>query len=306
MLGPADTAEQRESVSLAMLLLMERLAPNERVVYVLREAFGYPHREIAEILDLSESNCQQIYRRAKQHVTGRSRARSTRPPLGRRRGVPRRGPQRRHRPADPAARRRRGRRRRRRWPGPGRKTPVLGALEIARYLTGAFRPTAPSAASRWHRGVLRLRRQRRSRRAGAVGERVFAVFASTSPRTASRRSTSRSTPRNWTASRAGGWPRARTARSSDLVTHITLGSCQGSRGCPVQEVSPHRIGANHEAPHCRPRSRVRRSHRRRSSRQATAPRRRPDHPRQRRPRLRRTRTSAPARGRSGSAPPPAA
>ncbi|HEY9522404.1 MAG TPA: RNA polymerase sigma-70 factor [Thermopolyspora sp.] len=74
MLGPADTVEQRESVSIAMLTLMERLSPNERVVYVLREAFGYPHREIAEILDLTESNCQQIYRRAKQHVTtGRSR-----------------------------------------------------------------------------------------------------------------------------------------------------------------------------------------------------------------------------------------
>ncbi|MFG2651649.1 RNA polymerase sigma-70 factor [Streptomyces sp. NPDC048436] len=69
MLGPADTFEQRESVSLAMLTLMERLSPNERVVYVLREAFGYAHREIAEILDLTESNCQQIYRRAKQHVT---------------------------------------------------------------------------------------------------------------------------------------------------------------------------------------------------------------------------------------------
>ncbi|WP_280218615.1 sigma-70 family RNA polymerase sigma factor, partial [Nocardia neocaledoniensis] len=74
MLGPAETVEQRESVSLAMLTVMERLSPNERVVYVLREAFGYQHREIAELLDLTESNCQQIYRRAKQHVGGRSRA----------------------------------------------------------------------------------------------------------------------------------------------------------------------------------------------------------------------------------------
>ena len=74
MLGPADTVEQRESVSLAMLAVMERLSPNERVVYVLREAFGYQHREIAEMLEIGESNCQQIYRRAKQHVTGRSRA----------------------------------------------------------------------------------------------------------------------------------------------------------------------------------------------------------------------------------------
>ena len=70
MLGPLDTAEQRESVSMAVLTLMERLSANERVVYVLREAFGYPHGEIAEILDITESNCQQIYRRAKQHVAG--------------------------------------------------------------------------------------------------------------------------------------------------------------------------------------------------------------------------------------------
>ncbi|MFB7717993.1 RNA polymerase sigma factor SigJ [Nocardia sp. NPDC056100] len=68
MLGPADTVEQRESVSIAMLTVMERLSPNERVVYVLREAFGHSHREIAAILELTESNCQQLYRRAKQHV----------------------------------------------------------------------------------------------------------------------------------------------------------------------------------------------------------------------------------------------
>jgi RNA polymerase sigma-70 factor (ECF subfamily) len=68
MLGPAETVEQRESVSMAVLALMERLSPNERVVYVLREAFGYPHAEIAKILDLTESNCQQIHRRAKQHL----------------------------------------------------------------------------------------------------------------------------------------------------------------------------------------------------------------------------------------------
>lgn len=75
MLGPAETAEQRDSVSLAVLTLMERLSPNERVVYVLREAFGCSHAEIAGILDISESNCQQIYRRAKQHVSaGRVRA----------------------------------------------------------------------------------------------------------------------------------------------------------------------------------------------------------------------------------------
>ena len=74
MLGPADTAEQRESVSYAVLTLMERLSPNERAVYVLREAFDYPHREIAEILDITEAASQQIFHRAKKHVAdGRAR-----------------------------------------------------------------------------------------------------------------------------------------------------------------------------------------------------------------------------------------
>ncbi|GAA2925678.1 MULTISPECIES: RNA polymerase sigma-70 factor [Streptomyces] len=68
MLGPADTAEQRDSVSYAVLALLERLSPNERAVYVLREAFAYPHREIAEILDITEAAAQQILHRAKKHV----------------------------------------------------------------------------------------------------------------------------------------------------------------------------------------------------------------------------------------------
>ncbi|CAL9515248.1 RNA polymerase sigma-70 factor [Streptomyces sp. NPDC057838] len=75
MLGPADTAEQRDSVSYAVLTLLERLTPNERAVYVLREAFGYAHREIAGILDVSEAASQQIFHRAKRHVAaGKARA----------------------------------------------------------------------------------------------------------------------------------------------------------------------------------------------------------------------------------------
>ncbi|OZV77412.1 RNA polymerase subunit sigma-70 [Micromonospora echinospora] len=68
MLGPAETVEQRESVSYAVLTLLERLSPSERAVYVLREAFDYPHREIAEILDITEAASQQILHRAKKHV----------------------------------------------------------------------------------------------------------------------------------------------------------------------------------------------------------------------------------------------
>lgn len=74
MLGPAETAEQRDSVSYAVLVLLERLSPNERAVYVLREAFGYPHREVAEILDITEAASQQIHHRARKHVAdGRTR-----------------------------------------------------------------------------------------------------------------------------------------------------------------------------------------------------------------------------------------
>jgi RNA polymerase sigma-70 factor (ECF subfamily) len=68
MLGPADTVEQRESVTMAVLTLMERLQPVERAVYVLREAFAYSHAEIAGILDITESASQQHAHRARSRV----------------------------------------------------------------------------------------------------------------------------------------------------------------------------------------------------------------------------------------------
>lgn len=73
MLGPADTFEQRESVSLAVLTLVERLSPNERAVYVLREAFAYSHAEIAEILDITEAASQQHAHRARTRVADERR-----------------------------------------------------------------------------------------------------------------------------------------------------------------------------------------------------------------------------------------
>jgi RNA polymerase sigma-70 factor (TIGR02957 family) len=73
-LGPLGTAAQRESVSLALLVLLERLTPPERAVFVLHEAFGYPYAEIAGLLDLSEPNCRQLHRRARQRLAdGRAR-----------------------------------------------------------------------------------------------------------------------------------------------------------------------------------------------------------------------------------------
>ncbi|MGX1545244.1 sigma-70 family RNA polymerase sigma factor [Streptomyces adustus] len=73
MLGPADTFEQRESVSLAVLTLMERLSPVERAVYVLREAFSYSHSEIAGILDITEPASQQHLHRARVRVAAERR-----------------------------------------------------------------------------------------------------------------------------------------------------------------------------------------------------------------------------------------
>ncbi|MFD9724654.1 RNA polymerase sigma-70 factor [Streptomyces sp. NPDC059072] len=67
-LGPLESAEQRDSVSMALLVLLERLTPVERAVYVLREAFAYSHREIAGLLDLSEANCRQLHHRAAARV----------------------------------------------------------------------------------------------------------------------------------------------------------------------------------------------------------------------------------------------
>ncbi|MFF4017004.1 RNA polymerase sigma-70 factor [Streptomyces sp. NPDC001843] len=67
-LGPLESAERRDDVSMALMILLERLTPTERAVYVLREAFGYGHREIAGVLDIGEANCRQLYRRAVSRV----------------------------------------------------------------------------------------------------------------------------------------------------------------------------------------------------------------------------------------------
>ncbi|GAA1753859.1 RNA polymerase sigma factor SigJ [Streptomonospora arabica] len=67
-LGPMETAEQRDSVSVGVLVMLERLTPPERAVFVLREAFGHTHREIAELLDVDESHSRQLLRRAREHV----------------------------------------------------------------------------------------------------------------------------------------------------------------------------------------------------------------------------------------------
>ncbi|MFC1407996.1 RNA polymerase sigma factor SigJ [Streptacidiphilus sp. N1-12] len=66
-----DPAVRAEAVSLAMLVVLETLTPLERVVFVLNEVFGYPHTEIAEILDRSPAAVRQLAHRARQHVQAR-------------------------------------------------------------------------------------------------------------------------------------------------------------------------------------------------------------------------------------------
>lgn len=65
---PDDAAVSRDSVSMAMLVLLERLTPRERAVFVLREAFGYPYAEIAEILSVSQAACRKLHSRALHRV----------------------------------------------------------------------------------------------------------------------------------------------------------------------------------------------------------------------------------------------
>src|SRR5215471_8000484 len=65
---PEENIEMAESLSLAFLMLLEKLAPVERAVFLLREVFAYEFAEIASIVERSEDNCRQILVRARAHV----------------------------------------------------------------------------------------------------------------------------------------------------------------------------------------------------------------------------------------------
>ena len=72
---PVDTstdpllgAERAEALSLAVLVLLERLSPAERAAFVLHAAFDYPHARVAEVLETSEANARQLYSRARAHL----------------------------------------------------------------------------------------------------------------------------------------------------------------------------------------------------------------------------------------------
>ncbi|MEV5908897.1 RNA polymerase sigma-70 factor [Streptomyces chartreusis] len=72
---PVDTkadpqlgAERAEALDMAVLLLLEKLNPVERAAYVLREAFDYPYKRIAEILETNEAHTRQLVTRARKHM----------------------------------------------------------------------------------------------------------------------------------------------------------------------------------------------------------------------------------------------
>jgi RNA polymerase sigma-70 factor (TIGR02957 family) len=65
---PGLGAERGEALRLAVLLLLEKLFPTERAAYVLREAFDYSYRQIADILQMEEANARQLVSRARKHV----------------------------------------------------------------------------------------------------------------------------------------------------------------------------------------------------------------------------------------------
>jgi RNA polymerase sigma-70 factor, ECF subfamily len=71
---PAAAAEQADTLSMAFLLLLERLTPLERAVFLLHDVFGYDYDETAGIVGRSAVNCRQVAHRARQHVeAGRPR-----------------------------------------------------------------------------------------------------------------------------------------------------------------------------------------------------------------------------------------
>src|SRR5919106_1186788 len=67
----ASHVETADALSMAFMVLLERLSPVERAVFLLRDVFDYPFDEIADIVGKSEDNCRQIAVRARRHVQDR-------------------------------------------------------------------------------------------------------------------------------------------------------------------------------------------------------------------------------------------
>ncbi|MQM27920.1 RNA polymerase sigma factor SigJ [Glycomyces albidus] len=69
--GESDPLARADAASVALLVVLETLSPAERAVFVLHEAFGYPHTEIADMLDRTPEAVRQLAHRAREHVHAR-------------------------------------------------------------------------------------------------------------------------------------------------------------------------------------------------------------------------------------------
>lgn len=69
LLSPLRQITDRESISMAFLVLLESLSPLERAVFLLREVFDYEYAEIAQITGREEAACRQLFSRAKKHIS---------------------------------------------------------------------------------------------------------------------------------------------------------------------------------------------------------------------------------------------
>ena len=67
-ISPRLRAERGQALAFGIAVLLETLNPIERAAFILREAFDYPYRDIANVLRLEEANARQVVTRARQHV----------------------------------------------------------------------------------------------------------------------------------------------------------------------------------------------------------------------------------------------
>ena len=138
--------EMAETVSLALLMILESLTPAERAAFLLRRVFDYGYDEISAILEKSAPNCRQLVHRAEQAIEDRRRARSR----SGRGGTSHPGffaslhQRRRARTTWPVVRRRRGVQRRW-WQGDGRASAGARRHRAARFFVGVTKKTPADA-----------------------------------------------------------------------------------------------------------------------------------------------------------------
>jgi len=68
LINPADKVSMDDSISMAFLVLLEKLSAAERAVFLLHEVFDYDYDEIATMLEKNEAACRQLFSRAKKHI----------------------------------------------------------------------------------------------------------------------------------------------------------------------------------------------------------------------------------------------